>query len=173
MQFDAIYIFSQILAFLSLILMIFAYQQKNKPRILKFTLTSDALYAIHYIILGAWSGVATKLISVIRDFYIIYKGKEIKKIAPLMIFICAYVVVSITTFSSFLSILPLCASVVYSIGIYNGNEQRMRITTIICCMLWLIYNISVFSVAGMMSDISIAISNVIAYCRYRKSRIKK
>ena len=172
MEITIYYILSQILAFSALALTALAYQQKNKSKILSFTITGDLLYAVHYFLLGAWSGVATKIISVTRDAYIRHKGEKQKSIVPLIAFIFAYLTLSILTFDSPLSLLPLSAAIIYSIGIYNGTEQHLRLITILVCTLWLFYNFSVSSVAGMTSDLFVITSNIIAYFRYKKSAQK-
>ena len=67
MEITPIYIISQILAFIAIILTMLAYQQKKKSQILGLTITGDILYGVHYLLLGAWSGVITKVISITRD----------------------------------------------------------------------------------------------------------
>ena len=169
MEITVAYIISQVLAFIAFLFNISAYQLKKKSQILSFTITANALNLIHYILLGAWSGMATKIIAVTRDSYVIYKDKKsLKGILPLVIFISAYVVMAIITYESPLSLLPLLAAVLYTVGIYKGNDQRVRIAAASTCVLWLIYNISVFSIAGAVGDVFIITSNVVAYYHYAK-----
>ena len=167
------YILSQIIAFLGIVLSIVAFQQKKKTQILNFTIVSSLLYGIHYIFLNAWSGVANNMISVVRDCYVRRFGKKLHGIIPLLIFISAYVVLTIVTFDSWRSLLPLCAEIFYTIGVYYCNEQRLRIVKIVSCLLWLAFNSLVFSVIGIASDLLVIAFTLFAYIRYEKKDHKK
>ena len=180
MELTVAYIISQILAFVAFLFNVSAYQLKKKSQILSFTITGNVLNMIHYILLGAWSGMATKVIAIVRDSYVRHKGKmpelskmPFKDILPLLIFICAYIIMAIVTFESPLSILPLLAATLYTIGIYTGDERRLRITAASTCVLWLIYNISVLSVVGALGDVILITSNLIAIYRNDKKKAKK
>ena len=168
MEIMPLYFVSQVLAFIAIILAMLAYQKKRKAQILGFTIISDILFGVHYLLLNAWSGVVTKIIAITRDSYVRHKGKQTKEIWPLILFICVYVIMAIVTFQSLLSFLPLIAALIYTIGIYNGDEQRIRIVTIISCLLWLIYNFSVHSYVGMASDLILITSSSTAYYRFKK-----
>ena len=174
MEITAAYIISQILAFIAFLFNISAYQLKKKSQILGFTITGNVLNIIHYILLGAWSGMATKILAVTRDSYVVFKDKKsLKSIIPLIIFICAYIIMAIITYESPLSLLPLLAATLYTIGIYKGGAQRVRIAAASTCVLWLIYNISVYSIAGAIGDIFIITSNIVAYYHYAKIKKRK
>ena len=171
MEITPLYIVSQIFACFGIISTILAYQQKKKKQILKFTIASGILYAIHYVLLNAWSGVVNNVVAAMRDYYIRRYGN--KRILPLIVFVAIFIIMTFITFDSWKSLLPLCATVIYSIGVYTCNAQRLRIVAIICCLLWLAYNISVFSIIGMVSDTLVILSNVTAYLRFNKKTGRK
>ncbi len=168
-----LYIISQILAFFGIVLSVVAFQQEKKKQILNFTIASSLLYGIHYIFLNAWSGVANNVISVIRDCYIQRFGKKFHGIIPLLIFIGAYIVLTIITFDSWRSLLPLFAEVFYTIGVYYCNEQHLRIVKIVSCLLWLTYNSLVLSAIGVASDLLVITFTVFAYIRFNRKSCQK
>ena len=114
--------------------------------------------------LGAYSGCITKGIAICRDSFIILKDK-IKFLSSkfyLFLFILIYIIIGIYNFTNLWSILPLIAAVIYMIPIWNGNEIIIKKTAFICYFLWLAYNIFVFSIAGIISNIVSIISTLIA-----------
>lgn len=131
---------------------------------------SNILNLIHYFLLGAYSGCITKLLAIFRDYFIILKEKHSKlsNILYLFIFIMLYVVASIFTYNGILSILPLLAALIYIIFIWNGNEIIIKKVAFFCYFLWLVYNIFVFSIAGIVSNIIAIISTFVAIISIKK-----
>ena len=72
------------------------------------------------------------------------------------------------TFKNVFSLLPFMAAIIYMIVVWNGNELRIKLIAFLCYFLWLIYNISIFSIAGILANIVALISTYIAYINYKK-----
>lgn len=51
---------------------------------------------------------------------------------------------------------------IYIVPVWNGDEVTIRKTAFGCYFLWLIYNIFVFSIAGIISNVISIISTFIA-----------
>ena len=111
--------------------------------------------------LQAYTGCITIIISIIRNIIALKKRDKNENII-LAIFIILYIVMGIITYNSIFSILPILASIIYVIGIWNGNENIIRKTGLINMYLWLIYSISTFAVAGAIHNIILIISTHIA-----------
>lgn len=113
--------------------------------------------------------------AIIRDLFIIAKGKN-KKLSSywfLALFIIAYIVCSIFTYKGILSLFPLLAAIIYIVPIWNGNEKTIKKTAFFCYFLWLGYNIYIFSIAGIVSNVVSIISTFIAMINENKDgRIK-
>ncbi|MBQ9011829.1 MAG: YgjV family protein, partial [Bacilli bacterium] len=149
-----IYIVSQIIGFIAFLTSLIAYHRKDKKTILSNTVTSNILNLIQYLLLGAFSGCITKLLAIFRNYFILLKEKynKLSNIAYLILFIIIYITASIFTYNGILSILPLAASIIYIIFIWNGDEITIKKTAFFCYFLWLAYNIFVLSIAGIVSD---------------------
>ena len=165
-----IYIVSQGFGICAFIISLIAYHRKEKKKILSNMVLSNILNLIHYFLLGAYSGCITKLLAIFRDYFIILKEKHSKlsNILYLFIFIMLYVVASIFTYNGILSILPLLAALIYIIFIWNGNETIIKKVAFFCYFLWLVYNIFVFSIAGIVSNIIAIISTFVAIISIKK-----
>jgi len=165
-----IYIVAQIIGLIAFVVSLIAYHKKDKKTILNNMVTSNILNLIHYLLLGAFSGCITKLLAIFRDYFIILKekNKKLSNSVYLIVFILLYIIATIFTYNGILSILPLVAAIIYIIFIWNGNEVIIKKTAFFCYFLWLIYNIFVLSIAGIVSNIISIISTLIAIINTEK-----
>ena len=165
-----IYIVAQIIGLIAFVVSLIAYHKKDKKTILNNMITSNILNLIHYLLLGAFSGCITKLLAIFRDYFIILKekNKKLSNSVYLIVFILLYIIATIFTYNDILSILPLVAAIIYIIFIWNGNEVIIKKIAFFCYFLWLIYNIFVLSIAGIVSNIISIISTLIAIINIEK-----
>ena len=165
-----IYIVAQIIGLIAFVVSLIAYHKKDKKTILNNMVTSNILNLIHYLLLGAFSGCITKLLAIFRDYFIILKekNKKLSNSVYLIVFIILYIIATIFTYNGILSILPLVAAIIYIIFIWNGNEVIIKKTAFFCYFLWLIYNIFVLSIAGIVSNVISILSTLIAILNAKK-----
>lgn len=165
-------IIGNIFGIIGLIYSAVAYHKKEKKDILKLLIISNSLSLIQYMFLQAYTGCITIIISIIRNIIALKKRDKNENII-LAIFIILYIVMGIITYNSIFSILPIIASIMYVIGIWNGNENIIRKTGLINMYLWLIYSISTFAVAGAIQNIILIISTHIAIRNNREEVCKE
>ena len=159
-----LYILAQIIGFIAFFVSLIAYHRKDKKTILINMITANIINLVHYLLLGAYSGCITKLLAIFRDCFIIFKKNcnNFLNYFYLIFFIILYIIASIFTFNGILSILPLLAALIYTIFIWNGNELRLKKIAFICYFIWLIYNIFVMSISGIVSNVISIVSTLIA-----------
>lgn len=159
-----LYILAQIIGFIAFFVSLIAYHRKDKKNILINMITANIINLFHYLLLGAYSGCITKLLAIFRDCFIILKKNcnNFLNYFYLIFFIILYIIASIFTFNGILSILPLLAALIYTIFIWNGNELRLKKVAFICYFIWLIYNIFVMSISGIVSNVISIVSTLIA-----------
>ena len=115
-----IYIISQILAFISFVLGILAYHASKKEKIVLTVVAANTLNLIHYVLLGATTGYITKIIAILRDFFIVLKDKKHRNSdIVLIIFVILYVTIAVFTYENIYSLLPLAAALTYTITVRN------------------------------------------------------
>ena len=129
---------------------------------------TNILDITHYFFLNAYSGLVTKVMALIRNIFILGKedNKKLKSNIFLILFIIVYIILAIITFKNIYSILPFVAAIIYMIAVWNGNELQIKKIAFLCYFFWLVYNISVFSVMGIISNIVALISTYIAYFNF-------
>lgn len=165
-----IYIISQIIGIIAFSISLIAYHKDKKEKILSNMIISNLLNLIHYLLIGATSGYITKALAIIRDTLIISKNnnKKLNKSIILYILIVVYILVGLITFKNIWSLFPIIAALIYLIPIWNGDKKIVKKTAAFCYLLWLIYNIFVLSLAGIISNTVSIISTIIAVINENK-----
>lgn len=163
-------IVAQIIGFIAFFISLTAFHRKEKKNILGNMVIANLINLFHYLLLGALSGCITKLLAIVRDCFIIYKekNKKLSKKIYLFIFIVLYILASVFTYDGIVSILPLLAALIYIIFIWNGNELTIKRVGFYTYFLWLTYNIFVFSISGIISNVVSIISTFIAIINYKR-----
>lgn len=169
-----IYVISQIFGFVAFVLSLIAYHKDKKEKIFKIMVLANVLDIIHYFLLEAYSGCLTKVIALIRNHIIILKEskKHLNNTIILVSLFIVYLILGIVTYENLFSILPIIAAMIYLFLAWNGNTLRVKKVAFYCYFLWLIYNICVFSIAGIISNFVSIISTFIAVYNYKKNNCK-
>ena len=164
------YILSQIAAFIALIITLISYHLKHKKKIFKIMCLSNIFNIIHYLCLGAYSGCITKTIALARNLFIVKKenNKKLDKLIYLILFIGVYIISGILTYSNLYSLLPLISATIFMIVTWNGKELQIKRIAFYCYFLWLLYNILIFSIVGIIANTISLISTFIAYQNYKR-----
>ena len=172
MDFSGLYLVSQIFAFLSIVFDLVAIQQRKKARLLNMDAMAAFCSFLHYAFLMAWPGIVNKTITTARNGIAAYKASKKKRSSKYLpvIFITLYIILGIVTFESPISLLPMIAASVYTATIYLCDVKVIRYASVFTNVLWLIYNLSVFSIVGMAAQIILIVNGCIAIYRYRKKK---
>ena len=176
-ELGVLYIVSQIFALASFIFDLVAVQRKKKSMLLNMDTMAAFCSFLHYAFLGAWTGMVSKIITTIRNAIAANQAARKRKSSIILpiIFVIAYIVVGFATFDSPFSILPILAPAIYTIVIYTGDVMKVRYAVVVTGVIWLIYDISVLSIVGVVAQAILIINGIIAICRYYKTskRLKK
>ena len=130
---------------------------------------------LHYSFLGAWAGMASKVVTTARNALAAWAtAKKIKlpKTLPLM-FVGIYIILGIFTFNSVFSIFPILASSIYSIVIYTGDVKKIRYAGVVTCILWLVYDIYAFTIVGIVAEIIALINAAFAIYRFNNKKTRR
>jgi uncharacterized protein YuzB (UPF0349 family) len=167
------FLISQIIGTISFVISLIAYHRKKKQKIFQTMMIANVLDILHYLFLGAYSGCITKAIALVRNEIIIAKekNKKIDNNIVLAILFIIYLLAGIITYKNIYSILPILAAMIYLYFVWNGNELKVKKVAFYCYFLWLTYNIFVFSIAGIVSNVVSIISTFIAM-KNQKKRLK-
>ncbi len=156
----------QILGFIYALFLILSNFGEKRTKILVLQTISFLFKAMHYLLLGGLSGFVTSIISSIRNIvFCKYKSKILT-----IIFIIIYIIVTIFTYNKIYSIIPAFATVFYTI-IINKGTYCIKLGIFITAFSWLVYNICIFSISGIIIQIVIIIVNIISITLDKKNQI--
>ena len=122
--------------------------------------------------LNGYTGAAMSIIMIFRDLTLIIqeakkaKGKEINKkidILILIITILLIVILTIFTYNGPLSLLSVIATLVTTFALWQKDVKAYKLLGIIASILWLAYNIFIFSIMGIILESILLICSIIGY----------
>ena len=143
--------------------------KKTTKSMLKVQNFSQLFYGTSSVILGGYSGAVQNGISILRNVLAI---KEIKKEYIQWILLLIAVVLGIAVNKiGFVGYLPIIANVQYTFVVLKvkDNEKALKISFLISCILFTIFNIYIYNFIGIISNIIIIISILIFLFRKNKN----
>lgn len=171
------YILSQIFIIINYIFLVMTYQSKNRKNILIFNFVSLIASALSYMFLSAYSGLAMTIVAIIRNIIFIIDEKkngkseknQTKDYIILAILYIISIISGILTYNGILSMMSVIATMLYTYSVWQKSSKIYKILGIPVGIIWIIYNIYIFSVFGIILETILAISAVIGYIKERRN----
>lgn len=162
------YVLSQVFVIIGYVLLITTYQMKNRKSILVTNFISLLSLCISYVFLSAYSGLVITIIALIRN--VVFLSDEDEKITKkdvivLITFFIISIIAAIFTYDGILSLMPLFATLLYTYSVWQNNTKLYKILGIIIEIIWMIYNIYIFSVFGIVFELALTLSAIIGVIR--------
>lgn len=158
---DYRFLFIQFLSFLAWLFMFFSYYRKNTNKILVFQIMGNITFCIHYLLLGAYSGLIICLIDAICNisYYKTDKDKYIYYIS-----IPFRLLSGVFTGTSLIDIMPVCGSLIEGYSL-TKTKKYVVLGGIITYSIWAFYDFSFASYVGVIFDLIIVLSNIGIFVR--------
>ena len=135
--------------------------RKTTKGMLKVQNFSQLFYGISSVILKGYSGAVQNLISLIRN---ILKIKENKKEYIQWILLGIAIVLGVVVNKlGIIGYFPIIANVQYTIVVLKvkNNEKALKISFLISCILFTIFNVVILNIIGIIANLIIIISILI------------
>lgn len=174
---EIIFYIGQALGALTVVLGILNYQMKTREQVLFIHILTTITFALHYLCLGAWAGMAMNLVGFIRNIVFYYTGKNGKVSRFWAIFFAvilggAGLVASLVMQEGIYFILSVLGVTMNSYAMSFSNPQNIRKSILITSPLVLTYDLFATSYGGAVYEAVVIISSVIGILRYRKTKQK-
>ena len=168
MEFDIMFIISQVLSLITAIAAIAAEQMKKMKHILITQTLISIIVAISYILLeGGEVGFIVSLIGAAQAI-IMYKYDKDKKTPPILLtisFVIAFLVLSLYgNADKLINYFPALAAVCFAVALTQKDPKLYRILDFSNSVLWLIYDAYILS-GNFFVHLGIAISALIGMIR--------
>lgn len=164
-----------VVSIISIALFLLSVQFKKKKDILIVQTLSSICYMIVYAILGALSGCIIELVEQSKNLVFIGYEKKNKEIPlyALLVFIFMLVIITIFTYDGWNSAIPLAIYILYFLSSYFKNPKHIRITMILCAMIWMVYNYTIGAKLMIIGNVLEIISAIVSLIRYDMRLEKK
>lgn len=173
---EPIEIIAQAVGIVAMAFNIFSYQQKKQKGVIACQLVGGVLFAVNFLLLGAWVGGILNIIAAIRAVIFLNKEK-LKADRPMWLigFTASYAAVYILSFTVFgtlatpynfvIELLPVIGMVATTVGFSLRRAADVRKCGLVSSPSWLIYNISNFSLGAIICETLSLISIVAGIIR--------
>lgn len=148
--------------------MILSFQFKNNKTLCLVQGIGGLLFAINFLMLGAYTASVFNFINLARGLVLAFGGKWCRGWWLGSIFAVSYVVVTAFTFDGWVSLLILVAQVASTIALWSRRGNWIRFEQMaINTPAWLTNNIVYFSMGGIITESFCFISAVVSLIRYK------
>lgn len=156
----------QLIGGLGILASIISFQCKKHNFVLLFRTLNEFLFAIQYFLLGAYTGMAMNLVGCIRNIIFTKQiSKHKKTTVGVILFSVLFTVFGIVTWQGLKSVLIIIAKILSTLAYGNKNTSFVRKTILISSTGWLVYNLLVFSIAGVLCEAFTLTSIIIGIIR--------
>ena len=166
-QMELQYLIAQMVGFIAMALIILSFQCKGSRKLFFVQLCGNAVYMVHFVLLGAYSGGAALLVSCLRNLvYSSGRPWAAWRGWPWVIVGCN-LLVSVLTWKDLFSIFPLIVGVTLAVSGWSRNGKTIRLANLfVISPCWLIYDFYSGSLAGALTDSISMISVIVSVVRY-------
>ena len=164
------FMIGQSFGILATILNFISYQANTKKSLLIIQTIATMCTCLSFFFLGATTGFALNIICIIRNivFYIVHRRSRLFYPA-VVILTLATIFCGALSWQGWISLLIIVALAANTVFLSFGDPQLLRKSILITSTLVILYNIFVFSIGGISSELIAIISSGIGLYRYRKN----
>ena len=160
------HITAQIVSILALCVLFISYQCKETKKLCIVQGVSSSLFALSYFLLGAYTGCILNVINIFRGIFFGFAPKKRQNVL-LIVLALMYIAATAVTYSDFFSLLILVAQLVGAFSVWLGDGKKLRILQLcVVSPVWLIYNIKVVSIGGIVGESFSIFSVIISFIRF-------
>ena len=160
---------AQIFGLIGLVFLIVSVQNNNKVLILIFQIFANIFYGLQYMTLGLFSAGLMSCVSLARCLIFYYFEKKRGITTPIYWFVILSIVpviISYFTFTGWISLIPIIATILYTYAIWQKNLTRFRVIVSSSSFGWIYYNFVGGAFISIIGGIFELISGLIAIIRF-------
>ena len=147
-------------------------QVKKKSNILILQLLANVFYAIQYFFMGYISTGLMNLVSVFRCYTFGVNAKKNRE-TPfwlLCLILSIIFVLAMLYCKTFLGIIPMLATILYTVSTWQNNTKFLRYIFVVCSILFIFYNYVVGAYVALVGNLFEIISGVTSIIRFEKGK---
>lgn len=158
----------QLIGFVAFLIEISSVQWPRRRQILLSQVVANIFWTIHFLLLGATSGAAMTVVGAIRSYVFIVVGDNNRSRYIPGVIIALVLVAGLASWSGWASLLAIAGMAVAVVAQWQQNEQHLRILMCVAAPLWFSYNLLNGSYPGMVNEMLLMMSSIVAFWRYKR-----
>lgn len=165
---ETLFVAGQLLGGVAIFLGVYAFQAKSQRQLLRRLMLTNAVFALHFLLLGAWTGAAINALSALRSgAYLLRQEKGgIGRGLPVA-FAVLMGAVGILTWEAWYSLFMTLCMVINTLCVAFLDAQRARISSFVTSPLAIIYDVFVWSVGGVVFESAVLLSCAVGLFRHK------
>ena len=158
---------AQGLGVLAIILGFVSYQVKSRKKLLMVQLITTAVFVVHYLLLGAYTGMIMNSVGIVRTSFFYNKDKPFFswKGWPIVFAVISFGM-GIWAWEAWYSIFVLLGLVIHTVCVSFNDPQNIRKSILVTSPLVLIYDLFARSWSGAVYETVAVVSSAIGIYRF-------
>lgn len=166
---EIVYTAGQIFGIAPVLFGFLSFQAKSSRGIIFWQLATALSFSLHYFMIGALTGMALNLVAALKGIVFYYRDKKGSRelFSPIFFSLLA-VLTTALTWQAWYSLFLLTGLIINTLSFALLPPQKVRVCMLAKAPITLLYNVFVFSIAGLVYESMVFISSVIGLIRLRK-----
>lgn len=159
-------IIAQVIGIVAAAISISSFQFKNNKTLFTLRAIASILFALNYFLIGAITAAILNAINIVCMVLMVY-GERHRYIAIPISLAAMYIIAVCFTYEGILSILLLIAQLACVVSLWTCDGLKIRIAQLfIASPIWLINNIIVFTIGGIITEVFAIASVIVSIVRF-------
>lgn len=159
---QALGIFAVLLGFVS-------FQARTRKMLLMTQCAISVVFIAHYLLIGAYSGLAMNIVSLARNLTYSYQDKlRLSQKQTTGLYAVLYVLMGALAWQGWFSLMPIISLLINTYFMSKGDPQLVRKSILVSSPIMIIYDVLVASYGGILFESVIIVSSLIGVLRYRR-----
>ena len=177
------FVISQIFGAVAACIIVASFQFKDVRRLLVMQIVSSVLFAMQFLFLGAYAGLACNVLGALLRIAVYFRDKngtlpgEKKGSTPFAsvwfwALCAAFAAGGVVTYGKkAVELIPSVAMIIFTYAIWNADARFIRkLNFFVCCPMWLTYNIFNFALAGIVTEVFNILSVALSWYRFYSNK---
>lgn len=159
-------IIPQLVGAVALVLSVSAFQINKRKQILGLMASANLFWAIHFYLLGAYTGSAMNGLAIFRNYLFIKYRNNYPGYKLPALFIIIFLIATVLTWQGPVSLLAFGGMATGTIAFWQKSPKMIRLISLLAPPMWFLHNFIKESYPGMIIEVFVFCSILIAIYRY-------
>ena len=171
---EIVYIIGQVMGVVAILLGILSYQMHTQKRLLVVQIATTVVFSLHYLMIGAISGMALNVVCSIRNIAYFWRNQKQKqdKLLPI-VFTVILGIVGVLTWEAWYSVFVFVGLVINTLCMSFSDPQKVRASILVTSPMVIVYDVFALSIGGIVYESVVIVSSLVGLLRFHKGKCSK